>query len=1125
MNRKTNSIGSMRLKYLVAILSGIAAPQLAGAQGAVIEEVVVTGSRIQRVDNTTAPQPISTITSEDMTFTGSNDISEILKENPALLASELGSAPTSTSNVSAADNVGGSALNLRGLGTERTLTLVNGRRHVAGIEGTSAVDVGTIPSALIERVEVLTGGASAVYGADAVTGIVNFILKDDFEGSAFDFRIGSSEHGDAETYNLSGLFGRNFGDGRGNVVFGLQADRSNGLRYGDRDYLSKADGPWSDDVNPALRFQHGDIDPATMPNFSQFYDYDTTGLYHAGFRIPSADSFMADYAAQFGGAPTLTDAELALIERAATATPRAVLPGRTYNVTSPYGVVVLGDFRDQTPLGSEPDLDGDGTPDCLQSFTGYNSDYSGGCWYLNEAGQPVPYQDGLIAGNFNHFGAAQSYIAPERPYIIPKSEKYSANLNARYDITPSAEIFVESKYVYEEVEFGGGSHHATDWLYGAPDNPYLPAELQPYAGSGLYISRDSDDWGDNLSTNERHTYRLVTGLRGAFDEIGLDYEVAANYGRFDRKLTDREAVITDRFFAAIDAVTDPTTGNVVCRSDLDPTAYPYTTPFNFPSYLGGGASSPFFTFTPGDGQCKPANIWAGKGGISQEAIDFFTYDREVEDSIEQSVVTAFVTGDSSMLFDLPAGPIAFALGAEWREEKSSQDFDSMDQGIILVDGVTPEGAEFSVGDYVGDVSAAGSLGTSPGSRSLSTDASYHVWDVFAEASIPLLSGLPLVDELTLDIAGRRADYSTFGSNTTWGTGLVWAPHEDVRLRANFSKAIRVPNLFELYSPEQGQSFRPVDPCDAAQISSGANPAQRQANCVAALRGAGVQDYGVNPGDVHIFDADGSYAFEDPLSAGFPGVIGGNEDLLPEEATTKTFGIVYAPYALPGLSMSVDFWDISIEEAISEVSSQRIVDSCYDSASINNPFCELTARNSDPTSAQAGGFVFLRQTKLNFGEARAEGVDLNIAYQFDLADYAFNIGLAATKQKTLEFIEPANPGEPEKVDIQLGEMRSPEWSGLLNARVSKGPLAVAWRAQYLSEQALIDDIETLEQNYGSLYTDDFTSHRLSGTFDYSDTVRLYGGIDNLTDERPYVTSSSYPVNPVGRSYYMGINIQL
>src|SRR5690606_25762612 len=255
-------------------------------------------------------------------------------------------------------------------------------------------------------------------------------------------------------------------------------------------------------------------------------------------------------------------------------------------------------------------------------------------------------------------------------------------------------------------------------------------------------------------------------------------------------------------------------------------------PFNIPTYVGGGAPSPFFAFTPGDRQCKPANIWGGRGAISQEAIDFFTYDRIVEESIEQSVVTGFISGDSSRLFSLPGGPVGFVLGAEWREEKSRQTFDEYDRGIIQVAGVTPDGTPYSPGDFVGDVSNAAALGADPSTTLANTDASYDVWDVFAELSLPLLASKPFADELTIDAAVRRADYSTFGNNTTYRYGLVWAPVSDVRFRANYSRAIRVPNLFELYSPEQGQRFRPVDPCDAGQISQAPDPALRQENVVA-----------------------------------------------------------------------------------------------------------------------------------------------------------------------------------------------------------------------------------------------------------------------------------------------------
>src|SRR5690606_36976400 len=200
---------------------------------------------------------------------------------------------------------------------------------------------------------------------------------DDFEGVEVDFRPGMSAEGDAETSNLSILLGRNFDDGRGNVILALQHEHSAGLRAGDRPFLAN-DGMYDDDANPALRFQTGDIDASSTPNFSRYYDFGNTGLYPVGLRIPSADAFAAAYEQAFGAAPSLTEAELALIERAANAPPRAFLPGRTFNVTSPYGVVSLGTFgTGSIPLGSEPDLDGDGTPDCLQSFTGYNSTYAG----------------------------------------------------------------------------------------------------------------------------------------------------------------------------------------------------------------------------------------------------------------------------------------------------------------------------------------------------------------------------------------------------------------------------------------------------------------------------------------------------------------------------------------------------------------------------------------------------------------------------------------------------------------------------------------------------------------------------------------------------------------------------
>ena len=758
---------------------------------------------------------------------------------------------------------------------------------------------------------------------------------------------------------------------------------------------------------------------------------------------------------------------------------------------------------------------------------------AGGCWFIDENGAVQPYQDGLVSDNFNQFGASQSFIAPRRAFVTPDEVKWSINVNGRFEFTPVVEGFFETKYVKQEVDFDGGGHNFTDLLYGAPDNPFLPEELAPFANNdgvgfigpgGLYVSRDSDDWGPNVSTTERETMRFVAGIKGEFENIGASYELSGNYGKFERKLTDREDMIADRFFAAIDVVEDPATGNPVCRSDLDPNAYPRTTPFDIFSFVGGGVNSSFFTFTPGDGQCKPANIWGGRGAISQEAVDFFTRDRIIEEEIEQTVIMGYVAGNTESWFTLPAGGIDYAFGGEWREEKSRQEFDSFDRGVILVDGVTSEGVPFSAGDFVGDVSNAGSLGEDPSLTLLNGRSSYDVWDIFAEVNVPLIVDMPGMRELSVDAAWRRADYSTFGTNTTYKFGAVMAPNDSMRFRGSFSRAVRVPNLFELFSPDQGAFFRPADPCDATQIGLSANPGQRQANCVADLQANNVIA-------ANIFDADGNYAFEDPLSAGFPGVVGGNPDLEPEEATTKTYGIVLTPSFIEGLVITADYWNINIDDAITSISSQNIVNGCYDAASLNNAFCDLITRNQETTSAQSGGLTFLRQAQLNFGSAQATGWDFSLAYTTSIRDFNVSFSTGATLQTKLEFVQPSSTDGGEAiVDDELGESRRPEWSVLGKLSVMRGPVTLNWQTQYLSRQVLAyedgAEIETVRDNFGpDGFSDETFVHVLTGAYQLSDRITFYGGIDNVTDERPFITERAYPVGPRGRYFFGGLNVRL
>ncbi len=190
------------LQAAISLVLVVAASGSAGAQQstepAALEAIVVTGSRIARDPNETAPVAVSSVTADDLRASGATDATATLRQIPALISS----GTVADSLERGAGGVGQATLNLRQLGSNRTLVLVDGYRHVSGVAGSQTVDVSTIPNALIERVDVLTGGASAVYGADAVTGVVNYVLRQDFEGLEFDMQPGVSSEGDGDTFRV-----------------------------------------------------------------------------------------------------------------------------------------------------------------------------------------------------------------------------------------------------------------------------------------------------------------------------------------------------------------------------------------------------------------------------------------------------------------------------------------------------------------------------------------------------------------------------------------------------------------------------------------------------------------------------------------------------------------------------------------------------------------------------------------------------------------------------------------------------------------------------------------------------------------------------------------------------------
>ena len=1078
-----------------------------------VERVMVTGSRIARDPNLASPSPVQAIDAKTLRSSGEFSIADVVNDMPALLSSTTSElAQDGDSEFAAGTNV----LDLRGMGHRRTLVLVNGRRHIGGAAGTASVDVGSMPNRLIESVEVLTGGASAIYGADAVTGVVNFILKRDFEGFEFDIQQGASSEADAKQMQIAATLGQNFANDNGNIALSIEYSDNDGLRAGERENGVLV-GTGRDWRNPDRRFQQGDIDPSSMPNFARFYN-PANNRPSFGFGIPSADDFAESFMASFGESPTLTQAELALIARAANAPTRAVLPGRSFPFTSGYGYIIPGNpftevgFDPNTPI----DLNQNGTPDCFDSFTGFNSSFGpgafgllGGCWVADADGSYRPIQDGLVAAGTEGFGGdSLNTIQQENGFLLPPESKLNINMIGSYEFSNDTQLTWEAKYTKQEVETIGQPTSFWDLLFGASDNPYLPEFIQPVANQtgGVAITIDPIGLGSGLTTNERETMRFVVGVNGYLDN-GWNYDASLVWGRFERDVETENAVINDRFMAAIDAVVDPTTGQPACRSQVDPTAPAQGTRFNIPSYDPG-----YFTFTPGDGTCVPLNIWAGQTGITQEAVDWVTTTQTSNRRLEQLVLSASLSGDFDDWFELPAGSVSFAAGLEYREEESSSTFDNNQLGIL------PAGSPFGAGTLLADVSDNEQLTFRPETDLNNAFGEFDVAEVYLEVAVPLLQGKTFAEELSIDAAIRYSDYSTIGANTTWKTNLQWAPIEDLVVRYSLSEAVRAPNVGELFDPVTGQNFRPTDPCGASAITALRENGQAeladstQANCVADFA-----TFGFNP-----FDTEGNYTFEDPLTAAFGGVSSGNIDVKEETAETSTLGFVYSPSFLEGFNLTLDYWSIDIEDAINELSGDEIARGCYEGTALNPVFCNLLERNQDPDSLFFGGFSFMRTISENFSRLESSGYDFAMSYDFMWAESEFTLSLGGTKVNEVQFINDLGD-----IDDELKEIRRPEWAGNFNLNWRLGDLNVGWQTNYQGEQLLtFVEIDTQQARYGdAVMMDETFIHDINFSYQFDDEISMYGGINNITEEEPFITSVAWPASIRGRYFFVGINFLL
>ncbi len=230
-----------------------------------IDRIEVTGSRILR-EGAIAPAPVTVISGDDLINTGAVNIGEALNKLPA-----LGNTFSLSNSGRYIGTAGLSILDLRNMGTDRTLVLVNGKRHVSSSAGSQSVDTNTIPSTWVERVEIITGGASAVYGADAVTGVVNFILKKNIEGFSASVTRGESDLSDYSNEKATFSYGTNFDNDRGNVAFSVE--------YSGQDTLNALDHPWTDGSYRNMRNTAQTAENKDDPAFPDYIYTPNAGYY------------------------------------------------------------------------------------------------------------------------------------------------------------------------------------------------------------------------------------------------------------------------------------------------------------------------------------------------------------------------------------------------------------------------------------------------------------------------------------------------------------------------------------------------------------------------------------------------------------------------------------------------------------------------------------------------------------------------------------------------------------------------------------------------------------------------------------------------------------------------------
>lgn len=475
--------------------------------------------------------------------------------------------------------------------------------------------------------------------------------------------------------------------------------------------------------------------------------------------------------------------------------------------------------------------------------------------------------------------------------------------------------------------------------------------------------------------------------------------------------------------------------------------------------------------------CVPFNVF-GAGTISQDAVDYLRVPAKTLGQVEQLVLSSTLSGE--LPFSLSGGAVGMAVGVEYRDES----------GL------------FSPGDFA-------QTGSSSTNKSAPTDGQFDTTDVYMEMTLPFTS------DFRLDLAARVSDHSIVGNQTTWNAGFEYSPWANLMIRASAAKAVRTPNISDLFGG-RGETFGGVsDPCNGVSAGDSGNTAT---NCLSIS------------GIAQRVAENGSFTLSQVEAQGVGGTIGGSPNVKEETSNSWSVGLVYQ--FMDNASMTVDYYDFEVDNAIATTTRTVVLQRCLDvSPSEFDPTC------SDAVVRGANGVLATVDSgSSNENLLKASGLDVEVAYKTEISDIGdFSAMLVWNHITKFEQIGIADG----RVLDYKGELANPENRINLNLGLSSGDISYSWRIRYWDES--VDSNEGENFNFSNfLPLDAFNTieaqiyHDVSLAYHISDSILMRGGINNLLDEEPPLLgqgtkyggtgintySAAYDV--VGRYYYIGLS---